>query len=73
MKLTKVEKIWIAVVTAFYLLYNLPGVPPYEAAIPTLIHGALTVVPLWIAVYIGLAKVYKIYALRDDDSDGKGA
>lgn len=69
MKLTKTEKIWILVVGIFYILYNIPGVPPYGEAVPTLIHGALTVLPLWIAVYIGLSRVYKIYKLRDDETD----
>lgn len=37
---------------------------------PTLVHAALTVLPLWIVVYIGLSRVYKIYKLRDDtDTD----
>ncbi len=67
MKVTKTEKIWLAVVVVFYLLYNLPGVPPYGQAIPTIIHGVLTVVPIWIIVYIGLARVYKIYKLRDEN------
>ena len=66
MKLTKTEKSWITVVAIFYILYNIPGIPPYGEAIPTFIHAALTVLPLWIAVYIGLSRVYKIYKLRDD-------
>jgi len=66
MKLTRTEKIWLAVVTILYILYNIPGIPPYGEAIPTFIHGALTVIPLWIAVYIGLSRVYKIYQLNDD-------
>jgi hypothetical protein len=66
MKLTKTEKIWLAVVVIFYALYNLPGVPPYYEPVPTMIHALLTVVPIWISVYIGLAKVYKVYQLRDN-------
>lgn len=70
MKLTKTEKIWMIVTTVLYILYNLPGVPPYGEAVPTLVHAALTVLPLWIVVYIGLSRVYKIYKLRDDtDTD----
>ena len=69
MKLTKTEKIWIIVVAAFFILYNIPGVPPYGEPIPTFIHALLTVLPLWISVYIGLAKVYKIYKLRDDEDE----
>lgn len=67
MKLTKTEKIWMIVTTVLYILYNLPGVPPYGEAVPTLVHAALTVLPLWIVVYIGLSRVYKIYKLREDD------
>lgn len=70
MKLTKTEKIWMLVTLVFYIIYNLPGVPPYGEAVPTLVHAALTVIPLWIVVYIGLSRVYKIYKLRDDgDAD----
>lgn len=69
MNVTKTEKIWLAVVTVFYLLYNLPGVPPYGEAIPTLIHGALTVIPIWVVVYVGLAKVYKVYRLKGDGAE----
>lgn len=70
MKLTKTEKIWMIVTAVLYILYNLPRVPPYGEAVPTLVHAALTVLPLWIVVYIGLSRVYKIYKLRDDtDTD----
>lgn len=66
MKVTKTEKIWLILTVVFYILYNLPGVPPYNQAIPTLIHALLTVVPIWVITYVGLAKVYRIYKLRDD-------
>ena len=46
MKLTKTEKIWMIVTAVLYILYNLPGVPPYGEAVPTLVHAALTVLPL---------------------------
>ena len=67
MKITKTEKIWLALTVLFYVLYNLPGVPPYGQAVLTIVHGLLTVLPLWVIVYIGLARVYKIYTLRDDN------
>ena len=69
MKMTKVEKVWFILVVLFYVLYNLPGVPPYYEAVPTMIHTLLTVVPLWIIVYIGLARVYKTYKLKDDEEN----
>lgn len=72
MRVTKTEKIWLIVVTALFVLYNLPGVPPYGEAIPTLVHAALTVIPLWIAVYVGMHKVYKAYRLKDQEKKNKG-
>jgi len=69
MKMTKVEKVWFILVVLFYVLYNLPGVPPYYEAVPTMIHALLTVVPLWIIVYVGLARVYKTYKLKDDEEN----
>lgn len=64
MKITKTEKIWLLAVTVFYLLYNLPYVPAYGDPKAMFIHAGLTIVPLWIAVYVGLVKVYKIYKLK---------
>ncbi len=64
MKITKTEKIWLLVVTVFYLLYNLPYVPAYNDPNGMLIHGALTIIPIWVAVYVGMHKVYKIYKLK---------
>jgi len=72
MRVTKSEKIWLVVVTALYALYNFPGLPAYNEAVPMLVHAALTVIPLWIAVYIGMHKVYKVYKLRDTSNDSKG-
>ena len=72
MKVTKTEKIWLIVTVILYALYNLPGVPPYGQAVPTIVHGLLTVLPLWVVVYIGLSRVYKIYVLRDDDTNKEG-
>lgn len=57
MKFTKAEKVWLITVILFYVLYNLPFVPAYDSAIGTLIHGLLTLIPLWISVYVGLFKV----------------
>lgn len=72
MKVTKTEKIWLLLTVVFYILYNLPGVPPYGQAVPTIVHGLLTVLPLWVIVYIGLARVYKIYTLREDEEKKEG-
>ncbi|MCC8080712.1 MAG: hypothetical protein LIO80_01625 [Lachnospiraceae bacterium] len=65
MKLTRAEKIWLAAVIIFYACYNLPFVPAYGHAKATLIHGLITLIPLWISVYIGLVKICRIYRLRD--------
>lgn len=67
MKFTKTEKVWLAVVVLFYILYNLPMVPSYDSPIGTLVHALLTLVPLWVSVYIGLFKVARTY----DDWIGK--
>lgn len=70
MKITKMEKIWILLTAIFYVLYNLPGVPKFGDQVGAMVHALLTVVPLWIIVFVGTAKVYKIYALKDDDKKG---
>ncbi|MCC8152254.1 MAG: hypothetical protein LIO96_12610 [Lachnospiraceae bacterium] len=70
MKITKTEKIWLAAVIIFYICYNLPFVPPYGLAKATLIHALITLVPLWIAIYVGLVKVCRIYRIRDQKTPG---
>ena len=65
MKITKTEKIWLAVVIIFYVCYNLPFVPEYNNAPAAIIHGMITLIPLWIAIYVGLFKVCRIYKLKD--------
>lgn len=72
MKITKTEKIWLAVVLIFFLLYNLPFVPPYRNAVATIIHAIVTVIPLWIAIYAGFVKVCRIYRLREEKDPEKG-
>lgn len=69
MKITKAEKIWLAVVIIFYVCYNLPFVPAYGNAHATIIHGLITLIPLWIAIYIGLFKVCKIYKIKDSEEE----
>ena len=64
MKITKTEKIWLIATVLFYALYNLPGVPAYNQPIPTLIHAACTVLPIWIICYVGMGRVYKEYKLK---------
>ena len=68
MKITKTEKIWLAVVPLFYIAYNLPFVPAYHDAKGAVIHGILTLIPLWIAIYVGLVKVCRIYKLKDENT-----
>lgn len=65
-KLKRTEIVWLFAVTVFYLLYNLPGVPRYDDARGMFIHAVLTIIPVWIAVYIGLIRVNRIEKLRDD-------
>ena len=64
MKITKAEQIWLFLTVLFYVLYNIPGIPAYLDAKGLLIHGALTVVPLWICVYVGLFHVLRKYRLK---------
>lgn len=69
MKITKTEKIWLGTVLLFYVLYNLPFVPAYGHAKATLIHSAITLIPLWISIYVGLVKVCRIYRLRKPQTE----
>lgn len=50
----RTEKWWLISVVLFFLLYNMPGVPPYGSINGALWHGALTLIPLWICIYGGL-------------------
>lgn len=71
MKLTKTEKIWLGAVILFYVCYNLPFVPAYGHAKATIIHALITLIPLWVAIYVGLVKVCRIYRIRDDKEKGE--
>ncbi|MGB4504101.1 MAG: hypothetical protein WBI44_04320 [Syntrophaceticus sp.] len=61
----KTEKWWLALVVLFYVLYNLPGVPPYGNARAAIIHGALTIIPLWIVIYGGMFILHKQRRLKE--------
>ena len=64
MKITKTEKIWLALTVIFYVLYNFPGIPGYYDPKGLIIHALLTVLPLWIVVYVGLIKVLRKYRIK---------
>lgn len=64
MKTTKTEIIWLVLTVLFFVLYNLPGVPAYYDTKGLIIHALLTVVPLWLCVYVGLYKVFRKYRLK---------
>lgn len=68
----KTEKWWLIVVVLFYVLYNFPGVPGYGNANAAIWHGMLTLIPLWISIYVGLFLVTKQRKLIDV-KHGKGA
>lgn len=70
MKITKTEKRWLAAVVLFFALYNLPCVPAYGDSTGALIHAALTLIPLWVCIYAGMRKVFRIYHIRDDRKEG---
>lgn len=61
----KTEKVWLILVVLFYVLYNLPGVPAYGDTKGAVIHAVLTVVPLWIIIYVGMAKIFKQQKLKE--------
>lgn len=65
MKITRAEKVWLGLVVLFYVLYNLPFVPPYGDAVGTIIHGIATIVPLWIIIYVGFFKINRMYRPKD--------
>lgn len=69
MKMTKAEKIWLALSVIFYFLYNLPGFPEYLDPTTSLYHGAATVIPLWIIAYVGMGIIYRVYELKDKDGE----
>ena len=71
MKITRTEKIWLAAVIVLYIAYNLPFVPAYGDATGAIIHGIITLIPLWIAIYAGLVKVCRIYQIKDIDNCDK--
>lgn len=64
MKITKVEKIWLSLTVVFFVLYNLPCIPGYGDARGLILHALLTVLPLWICIYVGLFKIMKTYRLK---------
>lgn len=66
MKITKTEKLWLFFTVLFFALYNLPFVPAYGDERGMLLHAALTLFPLWLSIYIGLARVFRIYRVRND-------
>ncbi len=67
MKLLRSEKLWLATVTLFFLLFNAPGVPTYHDAVGLLVHALMTIVPLWVAVYVGLVAMARAWPLRENN------
>lgn len=66
----KIEKWWLGLIVLFFVLYNLPGVPAYHDQKAMLIHGALTIIPLWLVAYGGMIILHKQRRLRQNaDSD----
>lgn len=70
----KTEKWWLFLIVLFYALYNLPGVPAYGNANGALLHGALTILPLWVISYGGMVILNQQRKLKhretvDNESD----
>jgi hypothetical protein len=63
----RTEKIWLALVIIFYVLYNLPGIPPCGKPDATLWHALLTIVPLWAIIYFGLITLIKQRRLKPEE------
>jgi hypothetical protein len=61
----KTEKWWLGLTVLFYVLYNFPGIPAYGNAQAALWHGALTLIPLWVIIYVGYFKIMKQRKFRD--------
>lgn len=61
----KTEKWWLGLVVLFYALYNLPGFPKYGESVTALWHGALTIIPLWVVIYVGMFKLNRQVKLKD--------
>lgn len=67
MKLTKNEIRWLVAVVGLYILYNLPYIPRYGSTMGAMIHGLLTLVPLWAVVYLGMFRMFREHPLKDKE------
>lgn len=66
MVITKCEKIWLAIIVILFVLYNIPGFPAYGDVTACLVSGLILVGGIWVAIYIGMAKTYKVQSLNED-------
>lgn len=71
MRITKTEKIWIALTVIFYIIYNIPGFPKYGDQVGAMLHGVILLVAMWLTVFIGAKMVYKLYPLKEQKEDNK--
>ena len=62
----KTEKWWFGLVVLFYALYNIPGLPAYGDSNATILHGALTIIPLWIISYGGMVLLNRQRQLKPE-------
>ena len=65
MKLVKAEKIWLVICLLGYIFYNIPGFPKYGDMKMAIIHGVISMIWVWVANYLGVFIINKIYQLRD--------
>lgn len=71
MVITKFEKIWLAITVILFVAYNIPGFPAYGDIMGCLISGLILVGGIWIVIYVGMAKLYKVQQLNEDaDEEG---
>lgn len=72
MIITKFEKIWLAIVVILFVLYNIPGFPAYGDITGCLLSGLILVGGIWVVIYVGMSKLYKIQQLREDAEEEEG-
>lgn len=69
MVITKFEKIWLAIVVALFVIYNIPGFPAYGDAMGCLVGGLIIVGAIWVVIYVGMNKLYKVQALNEEEDE----
>ncbi len=64
MKLLKIEKWWLIVGFAPYIIYNIPGIPAYGDLKGAIVWNVASVILIWSINYGFNAKICKIFRPR---------